>query len=124
MSYRHVAAQGECFATIARRHGIEDWKQLYDHPDNADLKKKRPNPSQLHPADVVMVPTVEPKQRKYETGQIHQLEIKVPKKLLRIAFQDRNGDPVASQPYTLLFPGAPPVEDQTDGDGRIEAKVP
>ena len=48
MSKRHVVAQGEYFSLIAARFGFA-WKTLYEHPANAELRKKRPDPNVICP---------------------------------------------------------------------------
>jgi len=49
----HVVQQGECFSSIAARYGMKSWKELYEHPDNAELAKKWPVISEMKepPAD-------------------------------------------------------------------------
>lgn len=55
MSTPYVVKTGDTIWTIARQHGV-GWKALYNHPDNEALREKRPNPDQLFPGDVVMIP--------------------------------------------------------------------
>src|SRR5690606_17426642 len=52
----HRVAQGECLSTIAHRFGLESWKVLWDHPENAPLRERRKSPHVLLPGDVVAVP--------------------------------------------------------------------
>ena len=74
----HVVKPGECFTRIAERYGFSDYKALYDHPDNADLKKKRPNPNVLHPGDRIVVPDKEEKIIEgLATGKIHRFKWKL-----------------------------------------------
>ena len=58
---QHRVTQGESITTIALRYGFRDPKAIYDHPDNAELKKKRPSPDILFPGDVVIIPDKEAK---------------------------------------------------------------
>ena len=51
----HTVKPGECLATIGRDHGIR-WQKIYDHPDNAEFRKERPNPHVVNPGDRVFVP--------------------------------------------------------------------
>ncbi len=41
--------QGDYFAKIAKKYGFSDWRTIYNHADNAELKQKRPDPNILHP---------------------------------------------------------------------------
>jgi N-acetylmuramoyl-L-alanine amidase len=52
----YVVRKGDTLSKIARAHGIAHWKTLYDAPENAPLRKKRPNPNRIFPGDQVMVP--------------------------------------------------------------------
>jgi hypothetical protein len=53
---KHTVRAGETLSSIARAHGYADWKAIYDHPNNAELKRKRPNPGLILPGDVLFVP--------------------------------------------------------------------
>ena len=55
MAQVHEVKQGECLSSIARRFGFRDWKKIYQHPMNADLRQKRPNPNVLHPGDRIFI---------------------------------------------------------------------
>ena len=74
----HTVKQGECLSSIAAKYGFGDWKALYDHPSNAALKKKRPNPHVLFPGDVVSIPEKEKKQARVKTGQELKLTVRGP----------------------------------------------
>lgn len=47
MSHVHVVKQGECLIRIAASYGFGDYRIIYDHPENAEFKRKRPNPNPL-----------------------------------------------------------------------------
>jgi hypothetical protein len=96
MSKEHRAAPGDCFLSVADGHGFPDWKPVYDHPDNAELKKLRQHPPMLAPGDVVMVPDPKKKQMGVATGQRHTFTIDRVKATLRI-----NLDAPKSSKYEL-----------------------
>lgn len=52
----HVVRQGECLSAIAKRYGFASYRIIYDHPDNAELRRARPNPNLLFPGDVIVIP--------------------------------------------------------------------
>ena len=52
----HKVEPGESLYSIAHKYGIACWQSIYEHPDNADLRRRRPNPHVLHPGDEVRVP--------------------------------------------------------------------
>lgn len=113
----HVVKQGECFATIAQAHGLRG-DALYKHPDNAALRKKRPNPNILHPGDEVAIPEREPKELSVPSGAKHRFKVKVSKRELRLRLLDHGGDPIAGAAYVLEADGER-VEGKTTGDGEI-----
>jgi hypothetical protein len=36
---------------------VSNWRTIYDHPSNADFKRKRPNPNLIFPGDRIFIPT-------------------------------------------------------------------
>lgn len=118
----HVVKQGECLSQIARRYGFADYKTLYNHPDNADLKKKRPNPNVLRPGDVVHVPDLDKKEVDAATGQTHKFKVKLPKKALRLVLLDAAGQPIKGEDY-VLEAGPDRLTGKTDGDGKIDVPI-
>ncbi len=126
MPKTHVVKQGECLLLIARHHGFADYKKLYEHPDNAELRKQRPNPNVLFPGDKIVIPDPAPTRSKTvsaSTGQIHRFVLKVPPRLVRIALKDSEGNPLTNMPYMLTVMDEQ-VEGNTDGQGILEQKVP
>jgi hypothetical protein len=41
---------------IAGKYGFKDWKAIYDHPSNADFRRRRPNPHLILPGDRIAIP--------------------------------------------------------------------
>lgn len=122
---KHVVRQGECLTTIARQYGFRDYRTVYQHPDNAGLRQKRPNPNILFPGDVVNIPERKVKTARVATGQVHRFQVIVPKKELHLQLRDNEGKPLANEPYVLEVDGEPPIEGkQTDGAGKIKERVP
>jgi hypothetical protein len=118
----HIVQQGECFATIAQAYGFRR-DTLYDHPDNADLKKKRPNPNILYPGDEVAVPDLEPKLANVSTGARHPFKIKVPKRELKLTLRDQTGEPIAGAAYVLEAEGWR-MQGETNGQGELVERIP
>jgi hypothetical protein len=119
---KHIVADGDCLASIAAQYGFADGKPIIDDPQNADLKKKRPNGHQLHPGDELFVP--EPKQKTVSlaTGSRHRVTVTVPTRLLRIAFLDGAGEPMAGAKYVLKASGIE-RSGALDGKGILEQKL-
>jgi N-acetylmuramoyl-L-alanine amidase len=113
----HTTQPGECFATIARDNGTNR-DTLYQHPDNADLKKKRPSPYVLYPGDAVAIPDLTPKTVSKPVDANYRFKVKLPMRELRLKLQDPEGKPIASEAYTLVI-GSERVEGKTDGSGLL-----
>src|SRR5262249_3564115 len=119
MSVRHVIRQGEHIARLAAEFGFGDPAAIWDHPDNAALKKKPGHPTALAPGDVVAIPDREPAQFSVATGQGHKFVIKQPRVTVRFKLLDLFGKPVANTECELAVEGAS-EKLQTDGDGLVE----
>jgi hypothetical protein len=120
---RHIVQQGECMVKIALLHGFHSHRVVYDHPDNAELREKRPNPHLLFPGDVVIIPDRTLKDLEAAAGRVHRFVVKQPARVLRVRFQRPKGEPLAGEPYTLRFDTRRTVEGQTTGDGFLEEQV-
>jgi N-acetylmuramoyl-L-alanine amidase len=124
MPIQITVRQGDCLTKIAARFGFADYRVIYNHPDNAELKKRRPNPDVLFPGDVVVIPDKGEKTVDVPTGKSHRFQVKrPPKRVLRIAFRTSDDQPLANAGYTLTY-GETEVEGETDGDGVLEEEVP
>jgi N-acetylmuramoyl-L-alanine amidase len=119
----HVVEQGECLSSIAHTYGFEHYKALYDHPDNADFRKQRPDPAVILPGDEIVVPELKSKSLALATGQKHRIVVKRPTVRLRVRLRDRDGAALANLDYTLEFAGGN-AKGRTAGDGLIEQAVP
>ena len=123
MSDIHTVEQGEYLASIAKDYGFSDWHTIYDHPQNADLKKKRPNPNVLFPGDQLFIPDKQLKGESCLTEKKTRFKLNVPKAWLRLVLKDQDGKALSNEPYTftlawLTFKGS------TDGSGSLEQKIP
>ncbi|MBN2170813.1 MAG: peptidoglycan-binding protein [Candidatus Krumholzibacteriota bacterium] len=57
----HRVTQGDCLLSLAKEHGFS-WETLWNHPDNAELKRLRKDPNALKPGDVLVIPERRDKQ--------------------------------------------------------------
>lgn len=123
MSETHTVEQGEYLASIAKDYGFSDWHTIYDHPENADLKKNRPNPNILLPGDELYIPDKDPKQESCPTEKKHKFQVRVPKVTLKIVLKDWEGKPIKNEQYVLTV-GWLKLQGSTDGSGKLEQKIP
>lgn len=122
----HVVRQGECLSAIAKQYGFASYKTLYNHPDNAELRKQRPNPNVLYPGDVVVIPDKNAKTVDVATGATHRFQVTRSNKMLRVKLETATGEVISNHVYRLSWQGvaAAPVDGQTDAGGVLECDVP
>ena len=56
MGTRYTVQPGDTLSRIAARHGLPSWRMVYNSPDNADFRRRRPNPNLIQPGDVLILP--------------------------------------------------------------------
>ena len=52
----YVVRPGDSLSRLAKEANLRSWRDLYDHPCNAPLRKKRKDPSCIWPGDRVCIP--------------------------------------------------------------------
>jgi hypothetical protein len=119
----HTVKQGECLSKIAERYGFMDWHTIYDHPQNEEFKRQRPNPYLIHPGDTLFIPDRQSKQAPCATGGSHRFVVRSLKKALRLAIQDIGGKRIANAPYKLTVEGKL-YEGTTDSEGMVATWIP
>ncbi|MBJ6760623.1 peptidoglycan-binding protein [Myxococcaceae bacterium JPH2] len=124
MSRKHIVLQGESLSEISLRYGFADWKQVYNHADNAGLRHLRPDPNVLFPGDEVAIPALQQKERPVETGATRRFTVKAPPRVLRLKLLDEQGQPLAGAPYELIMQGQSPMGGIVPGNGILELSIP
>lgn len=56
MASAYTIQAGDTLVRIAAKFGLDSWKTIYNAPENAAFRTKRPNPDKIFPGDVVMIP--------------------------------------------------------------------
>ena len=114
-------ASGDCVLSIAERAG-HFWQTIWNHPDNADLKRQRDDPRVLLPGDRVVIPPLRLKEEAGQTEQRHRFRRKgVPYKLrLKLTV---DGKPRADTPYVIEIDGQA-SRSQTTAQGYVEVPLP
>jgi hypothetical protein len=119
----HTVKQGEYLSKIAKQYGFADYKAIWNHPENAEFKKKRKNPNILYAGDELFVPVKEEKEESGATEQRHRFEVKRSPLKLRLVIRDFDHQPLADTPCELHVGGSI-HELTTDSEGRIEQAIP
>lgn len=108
--------------SLAARRGLKT-RDLYEHADNKGLRDKRSHPNILAPGDEVTIPDPKLKSVTVSTEAKHRFVMQVPRMNLRLVLRDRSGQPYAGKRWKLTI-GTRALEDQTTGEGLIDAEVP
>ena len=119
----HSVMPGECLESIAHRYGFTDPHLIYDHPDNAALRRARPDPNVLLPGDEVVIPEREVKWFDAATEQRHRFVVRRRPVLLRMRMLDGAGKPRSGIPYRVEFQQTV-LHGVTSANGIVEQPVP
>ncbi len=122
MATYHTVEQGEHISSIAMKYGFIDYRTIWDHPRNAELKQKRPDPFVLFPGDRVYIPEKQRKKEAVETGQRHRFKRSGQRLVLRMVIQNFDQQPIANTPCELEVEGET-YQLTTDGNGQIERLI-
>lgn len=123
MATVHVVQVGDTMQRIAREHGFPNWQKVYEHADNAALRKLRPNPSLLQAGDQVFIPDVTQHEVELATNARHTFVIRGEHAPLKLRLQDAIGEALPVMRYRLEV-GDLRVEGTLPADGMIEHDVP
>lgn len=113
---------GQCLSSVAAEEGLGRCEALFDAPENADLRQRRPNPNALQVGDVVTIPEHTPLTVSLTRGQLQRVVLKRPTAQLRTYVYDLAGAPIADAPY-VLDAGADRFEGRTAGDGLVQHTI-
>ena len=122
MAY-HTVVQGEYLSGIAKQYGFSSYKAIWDHAQNAALKKQRQNPNVIYPGDQLFIPEKRKKQETRSTGATHRFLLKAEKLKLRLVVEDLFQKPVDNATCELRVESEV-FQLKTDGKGKIEQDIP
>jgi hypothetical protein len=117
----HIVRSGDNIESIAFEYG-HFGETIWEHPNNAELKKLRRDPDVLAVGDKVFVPLLREKIVKRETNQVHRFQCKNTPSLFRfrpLMF----GAPLKGEKYVLTIDEEPPVEGVIDENGTITHQI-
>jgi N-acetylmuramoyl-L-alanine amidase len=119
----YTVQQGDHLSKIAKDNGFTDYTVIWNHPENADLKKQRQNPNVLLPGDQIFVPDMEEKQESGATDKRHTFTVDKKILKLRLVLEDIYEKPIAGAQCALLV-GDQTFQVTTDGQGKLEQEIP
>jgi N-acetylmuramoyl-L-alanine amidase len=100
----HTVKKGECMTQIADAHGFF-WGTLWNHPENAEIRRLRKKPNVLLDGDSVFVPEKRQKKVSRPTGEKHVFRVKGIPARFKLRLLDASGNPRAGLPYRLSIDG-------------------
>ncbi len=120
MAINYEVKQGDCIFSIAVEHGFFA-DTIWNHPNNAELKKKREDPNVLLPGDVVFVRDKQIKEVSEPTNQVYKFRCKNTPKTLSIQLKYID-TPLKNLDYTIEIDGQE-RKGKTDGEGWLKQSI-
>jgi Putative peptidoglycan binding domain len=118
----HIVGHGDHLAKIASRYGFRDPAIVWEHPQNAALKRVR-TPDVLNPGDELFIPDMVQKELQLPAGQAHRFVIAASHIKLRLMLRGPVGEPLASTACDLhVDDDVIPIT--SSPEGRIEVDIP
>jgi hypothetical protein len=123
MATDHTVQQGEHVSSVAKKYGFTNYRVIWNHPNNAELKKKRQNPNVLFPGDRLFLPDRELRDESCSTDRRHRFKMRGPILKLQLILEDLLEKPIGNARCLLV------LENEfrrvtTAADGRIEQVIP
>jgi hypothetical protein len=123
MSINHQVKQGDCISSIAFENGFFP-DTIWNHPNNATLREKRPDPNVLVPNDVVFVPDKRLKVVSEPTNQVHKFQLKNTPAVFSVQLFDYLEEPRANQNYEFIIDDKLTLTGTTTSQGVLEVTFP
>ena len=123
MASDHTVVQGEYLSKIARNYGFSDYRTIWEHPRNAELKRLRQNPNVLYPGDELFIPDRKEKYESRVTERRHRFQMRAPSLKLRIVVEDTYEKPIGGAPFELSI-GSALHSLTSDERGKVEQDIP
>lgn len=122
MSKTRQVKQGEHLSGIAAEEGFADFRTIFDHGENAELKALR-DPHVLFPGDKVFVPDREDRIESRTTDNSHVFVADIRPLFLRCKLLDWHRDPIKSAPCTLKIDAEDVPPTTTDANGIFLQRI-
>lgn len=119
----YTVVQGDHISKIAKDNGFTDYSVIWDHPNNADLKKQRQNPNILLAGDQVFIPDMEQKQESGDTDKKHTFTVDKKDLKLSLVLEDVYEKPIAAAKCSVSVDGDM-LDLTTDGKGKLQRDIP
>jgi len=122
MAAYHTVKQGEHLTRIAKAYGFSDYRTVWDHAENAEVKRKRGNPNVIFPGDRLFIPDKREKEELRPVDRRHRFRVSRKNLKLRVVLEDFAEKPIADAKCELQVDGQ--VEKKTtDAEGKMERDI-
>lgn len=119
MSTIYEVVQGDYLSKIARKFGFSDWRTIWNHASNADLRTKRKSPNILYPGDRIFIPDRETREESKSTDRRHPFIRKGTRLKLVLVLENLYAKPRANLNCELIVDSRSFAK-VTDDKGRLE----
>lgn len=121
MPGKYRVEQGDCISSIVQEHGLF-WEEIWNHPGNTELRRKRKDPNLLLPGDMVFLPDKEVKEVPASVETRHRFRRKGVPAYLRLRLVDTEEEPRRNLRYVLNIDGNL-HSGTTDEQGHIDQTI-
>ncbi|MGI8468497.1 MAG: peptidoglycan-binding domain-containing protein [Pyrinomonadaceae bacterium] len=118
---KQKVGESESTSSIAKKNGFF-WRTIWEHPENAELRRKRADPNVLFADDDIFIPEKQLKEVSKGTEQEHVFKLKGEPAKIKIRLM-KLGKPRANESYVMEIDNNV-IDGKTDDDGRIEHFIP
>jgi hypothetical protein len=122
MAGYYSVKQGDHLVGIAAQNGFTKHSRIWDHPNNAELKQTRDNPSVLYPGDQLFIPDIEIQDFNRPTDKHHKFVVFRENLELLLVLRNFYGEPVGNRSCNLRV-GLDVYSLTSDGDGMIRHQI-
>src|SRR6266849_1309441 len=98
----HTVRQGEHLSGIAEKYRFHDYRIVWNHPENSDLKSLRGNPNVLFPGDLVAIPNKRLKDVDAATDKRHPFKLHKQPLMLKLVLEKIYNRPIADTDCELI----------------------
>ena len=123
LGFYHIVTSGEWISKIAAIYGFADWKQIWNAPENADLRIQRSDPNVIYPGDQVYVPQRKLREESCSSDKRHNFVLGKNKKRLKIKLENAVGVPRTNIPCMLVIDTKEYKGLKTDSKGMIDVLI-
>jgi N-acetylmuramoyl-L-alanine amidase len=117
----HTIRSGDCISSLALRYNTT-WQAIWYADENADLRRRRPDPNVLFPGDVLVVPEPRAKQEACATDARHKFRRLGVPVFLKLRLLDAAHSPLGNADYVLEVDGNR-KSGKTDGSGFLKQAI-